>query len=187
MPAAETSTFDDVTYAVATLIVPEGINVATLPQPWVSFANKQSGTETYTNQCAKPTISYDKGKLKYATTTEGATIISEVVVADAKQSNVAEVTLTKEYVITVYAKKAGLADSEKVTATIKWCNGRPTMSGFTNVKLEENPLRGDVNEDGVVSITDAVSVVNLILGTNTSGAPAMEPEVAEPEDAVEPE
>ena len=76
-------------------------------------------------------------------------------VADKKSgkgNNVAVSTVYTVYTVSVYATKAGMANSEVATANIT-VKGLP--SGGTL-------LKGDVNEDGVVSITDAVTIVNII-------------------------
>lgn len=49
--------------------------------------------------------------------------------------------------ISVFASKDGYTDSDAITADVDLNVG----------------AKGDVNQDGVVSITDAVSVVNIIL------------------------
>ena len=48
--------------------------------------------------------------------------------------------------ISVYATKDGYENSEKATS-----------------EIDPQGLKGDVNQDGVVSISDAVGVVNIIL------------------------
>ena len=44
----------------------------------------------------------------------------------------------------------------------------------TEVGVDVRGLQGDVNRDGKVTITDAVSVVNIILNGEASAAPAIE-------------
>ena len=73
--------------------------------------------------------------------------------------------------VTVYATKEDFEDSDVATADVVLCVGK----------------KGDVNADGKVTITDAVSVVNIILNNGDATAPALEspedeaPEVGEPE------
>ena len=48
--------------------------------------------------------------------------------------------------------------------------------------IDVHGIQGDTNRDGKVTITDAVSVVNIILNNGETAAPALEnPEVVEPE------
>ena len=53
-------------------------------------------------------------------------------------------------------------------------NKAPWSNFKTILKIGSSFLKGDVNEDGVVSITDAVSVVNIILNNGSSSAPALQ-------------
>ena len=55
------------------------------------------------------------------------------------------------YNISVYAKKDGYFDSDVVSMTI-----------------DLNRLKGDVNQDGIVSIADATAIVDIILNAETA-------------------
>ena len=85
------------------------------------------------------------------------------------EGNTVTLSSTADYVVSVWATKAGYQNSDVATTTI-------TLK------------QGDVNVDGVVSISDAVSVVNIILnnGGGANAAPKMEapavksPAVGEP-------
>jgi hypothetical protein len=120
-----------------------------------------------TVKCANPTISYDKGTLKFESE-EGATIVSNIKDEDiTKETNASPSTkpLTKKYIITAYAKKSGKLWSDEVTATITWRNGKPEFEGFTSVTMDDPVTKkGDVNEDGEIDIADAVRIVNFIVG-----------------------
>ena len=108
-----------------------------------------SGTHDV-NKCANPTITIKDGKLAFACETEGAKFDYEITYTNsAKNGTATEVVLagTTTAHITVCAKKYGYLDSEIVTADVELSIGK----------------NGDVNQDGLVTITDAVSVVDLIL------------------------
>ena len=92
-------------------------------------------------KCATPTITNNNGTLTFACETAGAVCHYEI--TRAGEGNTVQLSSTADYVVSVWATKAGYLDSDVATTTI-------TMK------------RGDVNADGVVSITDAVSVVNII-------------------------
>ena len=62
---------------------------------------------------------------------------------------------------------------EKATGWSKFANIVELGVGGTG-------LKGDVNKDGKVSITDAVEVVNIILNAGATAAPALEPEPIAP-------
>ena len=92
-------------------------------------------------KCATPTITNNNCTLSFACETAGAVCHYEI--TRAGEGNTVQLSSTADYVVSVWATKAGYLDSDVATTTI-------TMK------------RGDVNADGVVSITDAVSVVNII-------------------------
>ena len=117
-------------------------------------------------KCATPTITKNNGKLTFSCETAGAVCHYEI--KRAGEGNSITLSSTADYVVSVWATKAGYLDSDVATSTI-------TMK------------QGDVNADGKVTITDAVGVVNIILNNGEATAPAMEspaveaPEVGEPE------
>ena len=134
---------------------------ATKPADYTYHLEGSSG-----EKCATPTITINNGKLTFASGTVGAVFHYEI--TRAGDGNSVTLSSTADYVVSVWATKAGYSDSDVATTTI-------TMK------------QGDVNADGNVSITDAVAVVNIILNSSGSSAPAMEspaveaPEVGEPE------
>jgi hypothetical protein len=91
-----------------------------------------SGGGTTPEKCAKPTISYNNGKLTYNCETEGATCQSTITDADIKSYSGNEVQLTVTYNISVYATKAGYDNSETATATLCWIDKEPTTEGITD-------------------------------------------------------
>ena len=94
-------------------------------------------------KCATPTITNNNGTLTFSCATEGAVCRYEI--TRAGTGNSVKLPATSEYVVSVWATKAGYENSDVATTTI-------TMK------------QGDVNGDNTVSITDAVAVVNIILG-----------------------
>lgn len=173
LPQADISIFETKVYENAILTVPAGTAVNV--EPWTMFPpeNRQEGEEgTATEKCKTPTISYDKGTLKFVSATPDAQMIYTITDEDmANNKHSASVNLVKRYNIKVYAKKKGMLWSDEVQASITWNNGKPTFVGFTDVTLEDsNLLKGDVNEDGKVTISDAVTVVNIILNGGATGA-----------------
>lgn len=93
-------------------------------------------------KCATPTITNNNGTLTFSCETEGAVCRYEI--TRAGTGNSVKLPATSEYVVSVWATKAGYENSDVATTTI-------TMK------------QGDVNGDNTVSITDAVAVVNIIL------------------------
>ena len=102
-------------------------------------------------KCDTPTIVFDKGKVSFCSTTEGVEFVSSICFANGNLHHVNEINLTTIYRISVYAKKEGYIDSNVATADIDF-----------------SQLKGDVNNDGNITITDAVGIVNIILGNSGS-------------------
>ncbi len=117
-------------------------------------------------KCATPTISYANGKVLFTCETEGVEFVPNATLVGSANYENGEMTLPSTYRVSVYARKDGYADSDTAVKEV-------TVTGS---------LTGDVNSDGKVTITDAVSVVNIILNNGETAAPALETlEVGEPE------
>ena len=101
-------------------------------------------------KCATPTIHVFGGELTFDSETEGVTFnasYSYDIGSKNVQSNKLILAGTTTCHVSVYVTKEGCKDSDVATADVELCVGK----------------KGDVNQDGVVSISDAVSVVNIIL------------------------
>ena len=105
----------------------------------------------FPEKCATPIISFSKGKLTFTCETEGVEFVYNIKVDNVTLSNGNEIPLPSTYHISVYAIKECYENSDVTTADI-------------NVK----GLKGDVNGDGSVTIVDAVTVVDIILGNDSS-------------------
>jgi hypothetical protein len=119
------------------LYVPKGtINKYKTTEGWKDFLFIEEGTDggggTTPEKCAKPTISYNNGKLTYYCETEGATCQYNITDNDIKAGSGNEVQLTVTYNISVYAAKAGYENSETATATLCWIDQQPKTEGITN-------------------------------------------------------
>lgn len=120
-------------------------------EPWGGFKSVVGLSGTAPTKCATPTIKIVDGKLSYSCETDGVTFKTSYNYGSGGSSvDGAEVILvgTTTAHVSVYATKDGCLDSDVATADVELSVG----------------TKGDVNQDGVVSITDAVSVVNIILG-----------------------
>ena len=166
MPDADVSSFDANHYNYTMLRMKSEIDVNTLPSPWDRFADKAHvGEEGTAQKCATPTVEYNKGKLIFKCTTDGAEINSWIEVDDAAQQNIGgEWTLVKRYTIKAYAHKTGLIKSDEIqNATITWCNGTPVFGeGFQSVVLEKS-TRSDVDGDGKFNTTDAAEILKILV------------------------
>lgn len=151
--------FQNVKLSNCTLYVPKSrTEYYRTTTPWNEFGQIMDldGNElpnVTKKQCAAPTIAYSDGKLIYHSDTEGAEIVSEVRVDDAKISYGFEVPLSATYNITAYAKKNGYDDSEVVTATLVWIDAQLTTDAPTDVQtVKPRPILVSSN-DGNVKIT----------------------------------
>lgn len=100
----------------------------------------------YTPKCSIPVIHFEGGKVRFDSETYGVKYVSMVTVPDASDGDGEEIDLTQKFKVSVYATKDGYANSDVATQ-----------------EIDVRGLKGDVNEDGKVTITDAVGVVDIIL------------------------
>ena len=114
-----------------------------------------SGDDTKpVTQCATPSISYESGKLKFASETAGAeyhyTITDTDIKSDALSEN-GEVSLSAAYNISVYATADGYKASDKAEATLYWINAN--LENGTNINQVRT--RGVVASahDGIISLS----------------------------------
>ncbi len=112
--------------------------------PWNKFSDIRPlpKEDVEPQKCATPTFAYTNGKPSFSCATEGVTFSYRI----TSKGEGAEVTLPTTFIFTVIAKKEGYLDSEPLTR-----------------EIDIRSLKADVNGDGKVSITDAVTIVNMIL------------------------
>ena len=100
-------------------------------------------------QCAKPTIEFDNGKVTFSCDTEGVKYVSTIS-QSGSQSYTDEAVMISDmitaYRVCVYATKKGYLDSE------------PAIQYYYF-----KALKGDINDDGRLTISDAVGIVDVIL------------------------
>ena len=105
-------------------------------------------------KCATPIIAFANGTLTYSCETEGVEFVTSITISGEKAmtgNNILLSNLTPSYRINVYAKKDGYEDSEVATKEVDF-----------------KALKGDANDDGEITIADAVRIVDIILGNNSS-------------------
>ena len=174
VPSTQRDAFEGSYIEYATLHVPtSSINAYKTTVPWSGFKTfiGLDGTLPEVKKCATPTITIADGKLTFSSETEGVTFkVSYNYVGANEEMESDELVLagTTTAHVNVYATKEGYQDSETATADVELCIGK----------------KGDTNQDGKVTISDAVGVVNIILNNNDEAtAPALqdEEEIKEPE------
>jgi hypothetical protein len=157
VPSTPGDAFTDSYIEYVTLHVPTAsIDAYKAAAPWSGFKTfmgldgtlPDNPTEE-TKKCATPTISLVDGELQFSYETEGVEYVSEVSLVDGKQYFGSKVSLTGVYKVSVYATKTGYDNSDVATAEF-------TMSSSSGIK-------GDVNGDGKVDVSDVVGTANIIL------------------------
>jgi hypothetical protein len=143
-PAGDYHLFYNVDKSIPVYVPADSIELYRTADQWKEFSNVIEKED----KCATPTISYQNDKLKFECETTGVTFHYRVT-SSASEGEGAEVSLPASYTVTVYATKEGYDDSDIATEVI---DGRG--------------LKGDVNNDGVVTVADAVTVMDIILEGN---------------------
>lgn len=108
-----------------------------------------------TGSCAKPTIGYADGQLKFTDATEGAKYHYTLTCSDATSDKLNEngsVGLTACYDISVYATADGYKPSDKATAKLYWVK---VDGSLTTDNINAAKMRGVVvaAENGIVTIS----------------------------------
>ena len=105
-------------------------------------------------QCSTPSVSYESGKLKFASETAGAEYHYTITDTDIKSNALSEngeVSLSAAYNISVYATADGYTASDKAEATLYWINAN--LDNGTNINQVRT--RGVVASahDGIISLS----------------------------------
>ena len=137
----------------ATLHVPEGsIEDYKAAIPWSGFGNIQAlsgeNPEVPITKCATPTIIFENRKLSFNCETEGVKYVYNFSTPSESDEDGKDINMPNKLQLSVYAQKDGLENSDVATKEID---------------LGTSGIRGDVNNDGVVSMPDAMFIVNRIL------------------------
>ena len=157
-PVCGNQALDDINKWDCSLNVPEGtLSAYQAADQWKEFFFTAEGGEEIIpdeqepiyNKCATPTINVVDGELQFNCETEDVKFISRIIPPTAFSSEEEKLTLPTTYKITVYAVKEGYDNSDVVTKEID-------LGGTSGI-------RGDVNNDGIVSMPDAMFIVNKIL------------------------
>lgn len=156
VPETNNATFHDSNIEYATLHVPDAsIELYKAAEPWRNFKEivGLDGTipvDPETPKCATPTINYIDGKLLFECETESVEFVYSITTpANTTNQTGNNVDMPHSNTVSVYAKKSGYLNSDVATENI-----------------DVRGIQGDTNRDGVVTVADAVGVVNIILEKN---------------------
>ena len=142
--------FDGSYVDYATLHVPtSAINAYKITTPWSGFGEIVAASGEEMPKCAKPTISFENGKIKFSCETEGVEYVSEISTDDTGDKYTNEITLTGKITVKVYATKAGCLNSDIATA-----------------EFSATGVFGDINGDGKVNVADHVKLLSIIMDQN---------------------
>lgn len=154
LPLTDILAFENTNISNAMLFVPaESYYDYKSTAPWSEFGIIKTiegvdVPEPVAKQCIVPTITYEDGKLKFHTETEGATVISKIADADIDTFYTDEVILSATYEITAYAVKEGYTASDVATAELHWINS--TIDDSISTKLLEQKRAVLIRSNGGV-------------------------------------
>ena len=147
--------------ANAILYVPAGSKEAyAAADYWKEFKEIVEMEPEIVEKCAAPTIAYDRGELVVESETEGAECHVTIATADAGEQTGGRITLKPTYTITAWATAEGFAESDRVTATLTWCDSGLQAEGMTIVATKSEAA--DVNNDGIVNVTDIATIISIM-------------------------
>jgi len=114
---------------------------------WQDFFNIDEIPDT---KCRKPTLTLDGGKLKFECETQGVEFHYTITYPDKTSGTGSEAELVQTVIVSLYATKEGLEDSDVAYYELL------IASGGSNAK------KGDVNEDGTVDVADISAVISIM-------------------------
>ena len=161
-PICGSQALDDIYKWECKLYVPKGtLSVYQKADQWKDFLFFEETTETEeqntqdpeSGKCAKPSITYNNGKITFSCKTKGVKFVSEVTTKDAKKYNECKITISNIFRVSVYAIKNGYENSETVTMEIVGTGGK----------------LGDLTGDGEVNVADHVELTEIIMGQANAG------------------
>ena len=158
-PRLGSDVFSNNTYLVSTLYVPDVEAYMNTYSDWKNFKDITkiiSGDEDKpVEPCAKPTIGYADGQLKFTDATEGAKFHYTLTCSDVQNDKFDEegsVDLAACYDIAVYATADGYKPSDKATAKLYWVKADGSL---TTDNINAAKMRGVVvaAEGGIVTVS----------------------------------
>ena len=157
-PGLGDADFDNNTYLVSTLYVPD-VEAYKNAKGWKNFKYikkiTSGGDDKPAEQCAKPTIGYADGHLKFTDATEGAKYHCTLTCSDVQSDKLYEdgdVSLAACYDISVYATADGYKPSDKATAKLYWVKADGNL---TTDNINTSKMRGVVvtSDGGIVTVS----------------------------------
>ena len=142
--------FNSNLYRSANLYVPRKNLAAYNAAPvWKNFIFMKEMEET---KCYTPTATLEDGRLHFECETKDVTFHYKYTYPEGREGTGNDIGVGQTINLTLYATKAGLEDSDKAYYELEISGGGSIVG-----------IRGDVNNDGQVSMPDAMFIVNKIL------------------------
>lgn len=166
-PIVYATTFSEGIFSTCNLSIPYGAKEAYQNSSiWKDFLNVNEYHEEGL-VCAKPTISYNMGEIRFACETPGAEIHYTLYAYSATDERTAEssetISINMHYKIAFYATAPGYSPSKKVYAQVEM-----DRFNFNGDKVYD----ADINGDYRVNAADVVGVYDYIInGGGTTGGP----------------
>jgi hypothetical protein len=165
VPETSSDAFQDCHIENVTLHVPAAaFDEYKQAEPWKDF-----GKIVRMVKCAKPTISYANDEITFGCETEGISFSSEITDDDVKKHSDGKISLTKTYIITVYATKDGFENSDVATATLTWIDVVPGAGDITTQVAEVKAYPVLITSNGGLLTLTGVPVGTPITVYNLSG------------------
>jgi len=157
VPTTSPNAFDSRISAMTLHVPASSLSSYQSKTPWSNFGTivALDGETPVLEKCATPTIAFDNGRLTFDCETEDVEFKYSISMTGGQSNTGSEVllpSLTPTYTLSVYAMKEGYEDSDVATYVVTY-----------------QAKKGDVNGDGEITISDAVGIVDIILGNNSSG------------------
>ena len=150
IPSTDSSAFAASNYNNATLhVLASAESLYQNTAPWSGFASIVGDLQPLP-KCATPSIAFANGELTFDCETEGVEFVCSITTAGSQTNSGSKMSLkdmTSTYTVSVYAAKDGYDPSDAATQTITY-----------------QTKAGDTNGDGRITISDAVGIVEMILG-----------------------
>ena len=156
-PAIESTTFTTGQHILTTVYVPIGSkDIYQNTDYWKDFANIEEGDPIGSGEtpeipkCATPSIVMENGKLKFSCETEGVRYVYQATPVNTTTYDEEEgLLLPSIYMVVFYAAKDGYLNSETVTQ-----------------EIDVRGIKGDIDEDGKVNISDVTALIDKLLSGN---------------------
>ena len=156
-PSIESTTFTTGQHILTKVYVPVGSKETYQNADyWKDFANIEEGDPMGSGEtpeipkCATPSIITENGKLKFSCETEGVRYVYQATPVNTTTYDDEEgLLLPSIYFVTFYATKDGYMNSETVTQ-----------------EIDVRGIKGDIDEDGNVNISDVTALIDKLLSGN---------------------